>query len=147
MKTPAHAACDLHDKGDERGAAENVPPFRILWRNMQRRREQDADSEPIVEPLPDCFESLITGGGRSERSPVSFALRRLQTRTSSETTEAAESGATVAVTVIDATVTRTNEKGRRFPATARTGRDLQLAEKAMRLSSLRVAARIATLWP
>jgi hypothetical protein len=25
---------------------------------MLHRREQDADPEPIVEPIPDCFEQL-----------------------------------------------------------------------------------------
>src|SRR5438105_993701 len=33
-------------------------PGRILRRNMLHRREQDADPEPIVEPIPDYFEYL-----------------------------------------------------------------------------------------
>src|SRR2546428_119804 len=54
----SHPACDLHDKRNKRGAAKDVPPFRILRRDMLHRREQDADPEPIVEPLPDYLEYL-----------------------------------------------------------------------------------------
>src|SRR5258707_15057306 len=53
-----NAACDLHDKGNERRAPKDIPPFRIFRRYMLHRREQDADPEPIVEPIPDYLEQL-----------------------------------------------------------------------------------------
>jgi len=77
---------------------------------MLHRLEQDADPDPIVEPIPDCLSNLITAWSKSERSPVSFALRHLLSAPRSGIAEAAADRRYFAVTIIKHAVTRTHER-------------------------------------
>ena len=55
-KGQSDAGGHLHNETNQRGSSKNVPPLRVVRRDVLHRLEQHADPDAIIEPAPDAGE-------------------------------------------------------------------------------------------